>query len=95
MTALAEILKKRGAILTGSDVADVFYTDSILHSLGVELLKTSTSKIYLLAPILLFTLQHIRVKEILSSRRLPIEVYLYLAILKCLELFLCIADLLA
>jgi len=39
MTALAEILKKRGAILTGSDVADVFYTDSILHSLGVELFE--------------------------------------------------------
>ena len=37
----------------------------------------------------------IRVKEILSSRRLPIEVYQYLAILKCLELFLCIAGLLA
>ncbi len=37
MTALAEILSARGARLTGSDVADVFYTDSILRVLGVEM----------------------------------------------------------
>jgi len=35
MAALAEILAARGAILTGSDVADVFYTDSILSAIGV------------------------------------------------------------
>lgn len=39
MTALAEILHSRGALLTGSDVADVFYTDSILHSLDVRLFE--------------------------------------------------------
>lgn len=37
MTALAEILHYRGALLSGSDVPDVFYTDRILHSLGIEL----------------------------------------------------------
>ncbi len=36
MTALAEILHNKGAKLTGSDVPDVFYTDSILHSLGIR-----------------------------------------------------------
>ena len=35
MVALAEILKAQGALLTGSDVADVFYTDAILAELGV------------------------------------------------------------
>ncbi|MDP3178470.1 MAG: UDP-N-acetylmuramate--L-alanine ligase [Spirochaetaceae bacterium] len=35
MTALAEILAAEGAILTGSDVADVFYTDAILAELGI------------------------------------------------------------
>lgn len=39
MTALAEILHKRGVSLTGSDVPDVFYTDSILHSLNVRLFE--------------------------------------------------------
>jgi len=40
MTALAEILHTRGALLTGSDVADVFYTDGILHALGVRLFES-------------------------------------------------------
>ncbi len=37
MAALAEILSDRGARLSGSDVADVFYTDAILEALGVEM----------------------------------------------------------
>ena len=37
MAALAEILSARGARLSGSDVADVFYTDAILDSLGVKM----------------------------------------------------------
>jgi len=37
MAALAEILKAQGAILSGSDVGDVFYTDAILAGLGVDL----------------------------------------------------------
>jgi len=37
MTALAEILAARGALLEGSDVADTFYTDAILSSIGVGL----------------------------------------------------------
>ncbi|HUW41252.1 MAG TPA: UDP-N-acetylmuramate--L-alanine ligase [Rectinemataceae bacterium] len=35
MAALAEILAARGALLSGSDVPDVFYTDAILGALGV------------------------------------------------------------
>lgn len=37
LAALAEILAASGARLSGSDVADVFYTDAILARLGVEL----------------------------------------------------------
>jgi UDP-N-acetylmuramate--alanine ligase len=37
MAALAEILAARGALLSGSDVADVFYTDAILEKLGVAM----------------------------------------------------------
>ena len=37
MTALAEMLSARGAILTGSDVSDVFYTDASLRALGVDM----------------------------------------------------------
>ena len=35
MAALAELLVARGAVITGSDVAEVFYTDEILHALGI------------------------------------------------------------
>jgi UDP-N-acetylmuramate--alanine ligase len=37
MAALAEILAAKGALLSGSDVADVFYTDAILAGLGVRM----------------------------------------------------------
>jgi UDP-N-acetylmuramate--alanine ligase len=37
MAALAEILSARGARLSGSDVADVFYTDAILKAIGVSM----------------------------------------------------------
>jgi len=36
MAALAEVLAARGAVLSGSDVADVFYTDEILASIGLR-----------------------------------------------------------
>ena len=36
MAALAELLVARGAILTGSDVPEVFYTDEILAGLGIK-----------------------------------------------------------
>jgi UDP-N-acetylmuramate--alanine ligase len=39
MAALAELLVSRGAILTGSDVSDVFYTDEILKSLGIRVMS--------------------------------------------------------
>ncbi|MBN2536010.1 MAG: UDP-N-acetylmuramate--L-alanine ligase [Spirochaetales bacterium] len=35
MTALAEILKARGAVITGSDSDEKFYTDNILAELGI------------------------------------------------------------
>lgn len=36
MAALVEILASEGAIITGSDVPDVFYTDAILARLGIK-----------------------------------------------------------
>ena len=36
MAALAELLAARGACLSGSDVAEVFYTDAILASIGLN-----------------------------------------------------------
>lgn len=36
MAALTEILLSRGAIISGSDVEDVFYTDRILKELGIN-----------------------------------------------------------
>ena len=35
MVALVEILKTRGAVITGSDVSERFYTDEILDKLGI------------------------------------------------------------
>ncbi|HOV64012.1 MAG TPA: Mur ligase domain-containing protein, partial [Spirochaetia bacterium] len=35
MSALAEILVRRGAVVTGSDTGEVFYTDAILRSLSI------------------------------------------------------------
>ena len=39
MTALAEIFRARGAIVTGSDVEERFYTDDILHGLGIHVFE--------------------------------------------------------
>ena len=39
MTALAELFRKRGAIVTGSDIDDEFYTDEILRELGIPVFK--------------------------------------------------------
>ena len=39
MTALAEVLKSRGLKVSGSDVEDVFYTDSILKAEGIPFYK--------------------------------------------------------
>jgi UDP-N-acetylmuramate--alanine ligase len=38
MAALAELLTARGALLSGSDVPEVFYTDEILAKLGIKAL---------------------------------------------------------
>lgn len=38
MVALVEILKARGAVITGSDVSERFYTDEILDKLGISAL---------------------------------------------------------
>lgn len=40
MAALAEIFAAKGAILSGSDVPDTFYTDTILKSIGMEVNET-------------------------------------------------------
>lgn len=39
MAALAELLSSRGAVLTGSDVSEEFYTDEILRNLGIRSLS--------------------------------------------------------
>ncbi len=36
MAALAELFHKMGAIITGSDTEEVFYTDSVLRQLGIK-----------------------------------------------------------
>ncbi|AEE16607.1 UDP-N-acetylmuramate--L-alanine ligase [Treponema brennaborense] len=45
MAALTEIMVSRGAVLTGSDVADVFYTDAILKKCGVAVMPFSAENI--------------------------------------------------
>lgn len=45
MTALAEIFYNSGAIITGSDVADSFYTDAVLKELGIPFTLFSASNI--------------------------------------------------
>ena len=44
--ALAELLVSAGAVLTGSDVADVFYTDEVLAAIGVPVHKFSASNVH-------------------------------------------------
>ena len=46
MAALVEILYHNGAIITGSDVEERFYTDEILESLGIKA-KTFSNKDFL------------------------------------------------
>lgn len=36
MAALAEVLVRAGARVTGSDVAERFYTDTLLERIGIE-----------------------------------------------------------
>ena len=38
MVALVEILHARGAVITGSDVSERFYTDEVLEKLGIKAL---------------------------------------------------------
>ena len=45
MTALAELFYSRGAIITGSDVAERFYTDAILEKYSICVLPFSESNI--------------------------------------------------
>jgi UDP-N-acetylmuramate--alanine ligase len=45
MAALVEILHSRGAVITGSDVSERFYTDEILEKLGLKALPFSESNI--------------------------------------------------
>lgn len=44
MTALAELLVKQGVEVTGSDTAEVFFTDSILKKLKIKYCETFDSK---------------------------------------------------
>jgi len=39
MTALAEVLSARGAVITGSDTGETFYTDAILKRLGIPFVE--------------------------------------------------------
>ena len=45
MVALVEILHARGAVITGSDVSERFYTDEILEKLGIQALPFSEKNI--------------------------------------------------
>ncbi|MBR7064957.1 MAG: UDP-N-acetylmuramate--L-alanine ligase [Treponema sp.] len=45
MTALVELLHAQGALITGSDVSDVFYTDEILKKLSINVLPFSEKNI--------------------------------------------------
>lgn len=45
MVALVEILHSRGAVITGSDVSERFYTDEVLEKLGIKALPFSESNI--------------------------------------------------
>ena len=45
MAALVEILASRGAVITGSDVSERFYTDEILEKVGVSVLPFSERNI--------------------------------------------------
>ncbi|MBP5157698.1 MAG: UDP-N-acetylmuramate--L-alanine ligase [Treponema sp.] len=45
MAALVEILSDRGAVITGSDVAERFYTDEILEKRGIQAKPFSTDNI--------------------------------------------------
>lgn len=45
MAALVEILHRRGAVITGSDVSERFYTDEIIEKLGLKALPFSKKNI--------------------------------------------------
>ncbi|MBQ0039728.1 MAG: UDP-N-acetylmuramate--L-alanine ligase [Treponema sp.] len=45
MVALVEILNARGAVITGSDVSERFYTDEILEKIGIKAMEFSADNV--------------------------------------------------
>lgn len=78
LCALIEILSKSGAIITGSDVPEIFYTDSVLKTLGIKPLLFSpdniTSDIDLVIHSAAYRDNHAEIKK---ARALGIPAMLY------------------
>lgn len=88
MTALAEIFRSRGAIITGSDVKDKFYTDDILQELGIPVLEGfNESNLPPSTSMLVYSAAYSPDKnpEILKARSLGIKIISYAEALGCIS----------
>ncbi|HAK46429.1 MAG TPA: UDP-N-acetylmuramate--L-alanine ligase, partial [Spirochaeta sp.] len=89
MTALAEIFRSRGAIVTGSDVEEKFYTDVILHELGIPVYEGfSESNIPEGAELLVHSAAYSPEThpEILKAKQRGINILSYAEALGCMSL---------
>lgn len=79
MVALVEILHARGAIITGSDVAERFYTDEILEKLNIHPLEFSESNVTKDIKFIVYSSAYIPEKnpELKKAKELKIPTMLY------------------
>ena len=77
MVALVEILSARGAIITGSDVSERFYTDEVLEKLGIKALPFSEENISADVQFVIYSSAYSVDKnpDLIAAKALPMMLY--------------------
>ncbi|MBQ3965914.1 MAG: hypothetical protein II684_03680, partial [Treponema sp.] len=91
--ALVEILYARGAVITGSDVSERFYTDEILDKLGLKALPFSEENITSDIACVIYSSAYNPEKnpDLIAARRLGIPMLLYTEALGAVSRLSCCA----
>ncbi len=79
MAALAELFKNRGAVVSGSDVDEVFYTDSILKDLDIPFVESFDDKFLPECDILIYSAAYSAIDnpQIKKAKSLGIDCLVY------------------
>lgn len=87
MAALVEILSRQGAVITGSDVSEHFYTDEVLAKAGVKVLPFSEKNITSEIQYVIYSSAYSPQKnpDLMEAQRQKIPMLLYSQALGCLS----------